>query len=162
MWWLEHHRSFVPIGRLYVKSGQTKPFGRLAPQNPSHISSSPIPFFHRTAPDESSGDRTSEHEVTVSSRRQLHREPPRRRAHPRVEMTGVHASRPEHIFFPYGASTTGGLALWHASPMATPSWRTDDGGSAPSLTATLSSTSTRGDGDLVRLMRVDGDERRRP
>jgi hypothetical protein len=41
-------------------------------------------------------------------------------------------------------------------------WCTNDGGSAPSRTATLASTSTRGDDDLAGLMHADGDERRRP
>jgi hypothetical protein len=185
MWWLEHRRSFVPIGRLYVKSGQTKPFGRLAPRNPSHISSSPIPFFHRTAPDESTGSQTSKHEVKVSSRRQLHREPPRRRVHPRVDghaiierlhggadwrariKTRAHLLPLWCIHNRWTCLMTcvadGHSMLLHAWQIhGRWRWRTNDGGSAPSLTATLSSTSTRGDGDLVGLMHVDGDERRRP
>jgi hypothetical protein len=84
----------------------------------------------------------------VSSRRQLHRETPRRCVDEppsndfTVELTGVHAPRPKHIFFPHGASMTGGLALRHTSVVATRCFFTHErsttgGGDAPMMVARL-------------------------
>jgi hypothetical protein len=77
------------IGRSFRSDGSTSNPGKQNPLVGSHHETlatfHPLPFLSFTAPDESTGSQTSKHDVMVSSRRQLHREPPRRRVHPRVD-----------------------------------------------------------------------------